>query len=144
MYTKNLEALDHIYGLFVTNQVALGLNGVWYGDDDFIPKYPAVICSAEGKDTELHSTRTFKVDFAVSIFVYHAELNASHRVRTRNDMILADAAVTLLHAHHTLDGNIVFGYVNREVPGLGNRPKGPGIVATRLSWTGESRAPFGG
>lgn len=140
MYATNLEALDHLYGLLVTNQTALGLKGVWYGDDDFIPKYPAVVCLAEGMDRSLHSTRSFKLDLIVSLYVFHAEMNATYRTRTRNDLMLVDAVRGVLHADYTLAGNIVFGFIQREQPGIGNRPKGPGIVSTSLTWTGESRA----
>lgn len=142
MYATPEEVLDHLYNLLVANKTSLGLGFVGYAEERLIPKYPAVQVAAEPLIRELHGTHQFKVTFNMSLWVYHAKLTDSHRVRTRNDLLTVTAIRNLLHANLTLGGNIIFGYVDSENPGVLASPKNDPVVGTRMTWTGTSVVPF--
>jgi len=74
--------------------------------------------------------------------VYHARLTDSHKVRTKNDLLLVTAIRTLLHSDFRLGGNIIFGYVDSENPGVLASPKNDAVVGSRMTWTGENVVPF--
>lgn len=142
MYTTPEEVLDGVYNLLVTNQVALGLGFIGYAEERLLPKYPAVQVSAEPLIRQLHATHQFLVTFNLSLWVYHAKLTDSHKVRTKNDLLTVTAIRNLLHSNFTLGGNIIFGYVDSENPGVLASQKNDPVVGTRMTWTGDNRVPF--
>lgn len=141
-YDAPEEIVDHIHNLLETNKVALGLAFVGYGDEDLIPTYPAAVVTASPLERELHATRQFQLVFRCNIWVYHAKMTEDHKTRTRNDMILASAIRGKLHEDKTFGGNLIFGYVESEDPGIITRPRREIVVATRLGWTGQSVVSF--
>jgi hypothetical protein len=144
MYTKNSEALDYIYNLLTTQKVALGLQSVWYADDEWAAPYPAAVCASGGLLRVPHSTQTFRVQLNITIFIMHANLATDHRTRTREDLQIAEAVSNLLHTDKSLGGNILTGtgIIVSETPGVTNRPKGQNVISTSLVWNGESRQQF--
>lgn len=144
MFTKNSEALDYIYNLLTAQKVALGLNSVWYGDDEWAAPYPAAVLTSGGLLREPHSTQTFAVRLTITIFIMHANLATDHRTRTREDLMLSEAVSTFLHSDKSLGGNIISGtgIIASETPGVTNRPKGQNVISTSLVWNGESRQQF--
>jgi hypothetical protein len=144
VFSHNSEALDYIHDLIDTNKATIGLESVWYGDEDFAAPYPAAVVMAGGITRDYVATRTFEVILQVTIFVIHADMSVSHKIRTRQDMLFAESVVDFLHTDYTLGSNVINGYVASETPGVINRAKGNGVVSTSLAWIGRSRAPFGG
>ena len=142
MYSTPEQVLDYLYNLLVANKVALGLGFVGYAEEKLITKYPAVQVSAEPLIRELHATHQFRVNFNMSLWVYHAKLTDSHKVRTKNDLLTVTAIRNLLHSNLTLGGNIIFGFVDSENPGVLASPKNDPVVGTRMTWTGNSVVPF--
>ena len=144
MFKSNLEALDYIHDWLETQKVTLGLNSVWYGDDEWAAPYPAAVVVAGGLLRVPHSTQNFRVQLTVTVFVMHANLSQSHKTRTRADLALATAVSDLLHSDKSLGGNILTGsgIVVSETPGVTNRPKGQNVISTSLVWNGESRQQF--
>jgi hypothetical protein len=141
-----LQVLDYLYERLDNNKVALGLRYVAYGDEQLLPHYPAAVLAAEKPlERRHHGTRQFHVTFGCDIFVFHANLSASHRVRTREDIELAQAVRKFVHDDFSLGGHIIFGYIEMESPGIVTRAigqKSEMVVTTRLSWTGENRVNF--
>lgn len=136
--------MDYIHDLLDANKTALGLQSVWYGDENFTAPYPAAVVAPGGLVRDLHATQTFALLLQVTIFVLHGDLSVSHKTRTRSDILLSDGVVGLLHSNYTFAGNIVYGFVRSETPGVLNRPKGTSVVSTSIAWAGESRQQFGG
>jgi hypothetical protein len=141
-YSVPEEVIDHIYNLLDTNKVTLGLGFVGYGDVDLIPEYPAAVVTGSPLDREIHATRQFKLTFRCNIWVYHAKMTDTHKSRTQDDLILASDIRGLIHQDKTFGGNLIFGYVENEDPGIMVRPRKEVVVGTRLGWTGESVVPF--
>jgi hypothetical protein len=141
-----LQVSQYLYNRINDNKVALGLRYVAYGDEQLLPEYPAAVVTTERPlRREFHGTRQFLVTFECDIFVLHANLAASHRIRTIEDIQLAEAIRKFLHSDFTLGGHIIFGYVDLEIPGIVTRvvgQKSAMIVTTRLSWTGQNRVNF--
>lgn len=150
-YHDEIEVMDYMKELLESNSGKLGINYVAYGEEKLIPEYPAVQIISGETTREIIVTHKFAVAFSIDIWVLHANLNASHRERTREDMILANAVKDLLDTNAKLPsagapaGNIIFGFVDSLVPGVLNRVVGAKtspVVTTRLSWRGESRQTF--
>lgn len=141
-YHTSLEVANFIYTKLTTNKTALGLKYIGFADEKLIPEYPAVIVSAGAKSREIEQTHKFTVRFTADLWILHANLNVGHKVRSQQDMALADAVTALLDSDPTLGGNIVFGYVDSETPGVMARSKGSAVISTRLSWMGVSRQTF--
>ena len=144
MFTKNSEALDYIYDLLTAQKTALGVQSVWYADDEWAAPYPAIVLAPGGLLRVPHSTQTFAVQLNITLFVMHANLSVDHKTRTQDDLHLAEAVSTLLHSDKSLGGNIIpgSGIVASETPGITNRPKGQNVISTSLVWSGESRQQF--
>jgi len=137
------QALDYIYALVNDNKESLGLKYVGYADERLLPHYPAAVVSFNTPvDRELVTTGTFNLNWQLQIIVYHARISASHKTRTREDMLLATAVRNLLHTDKSMGGGVIFGYVRSERPGVIADDKGRANVATVLTWTGDSRAPI--
>jgi hypothetical protein len=144
-YYDILQPFDHIVGLLDDNKAALGLRYIAQNDEELIPQYPAILVQTDSINRELHATRQFYVEFNLDLWIFHAELSVSTAVRSRKDIELATAVRKLLHDNNTLDGHIIFGYVNGEFPGISARVIQANmvtIVTTRLTWSGENRVPF--
>lgn len=144
MFTKNSEALDYIYNLLTAQKTALGVQSVWYADDEWAAPYPAIVLAPGGLLRVPYSTQTFQVQLTVTLFIMHANLSVDHKTRTRDDLLMAEAVSTLLHSDKSLGGNIISGtgFIASETPGVTNRPKGQNVVSTSLVWNGESRQQF--
>jgi hypothetical protein len=144
------EALDLISDLLRLNAGSLGINYVGYGDEELIPSYPAVVITPGVVDRKLHATHTFQVILLVSMWVYHARLTASRKIRTKEDLLLATGIVELLHtppnSHLGFDTsnnrNIIYGFVESEDPGTIMTRKNNAVIATRLSWMGTTQRRF--
>jgi len=127
----------------------LGLAYVTLGEETLIPEFPALFITAGQIDREIHATQQFKVTFHATVIVFHARLDIGHQQRTVEDMEIATAVVEFLHLpknRRLVDtsgaNKLIFSYVHREQPGYLEVGQGPMVVATQLSWAGESVVPF--
>lgn len=139
------EVVDFMYELFTSHSGDLGIKYVAYGDESLLPQYPALQLTSGIFHREIIATHKFALEFNVEMWLYHANLNESHRERTRTDMLLATAVKDLLDINATLDDNIIFGFVDGETPGVMSRTvggKSTAVVTTRISWRGEGRQTF--
>jgi hypothetical protein len=86
------------------------------------------------------------------MWIYHANLNASHKVRTREDLQLAAAIRNELHRAPMMEmraveddastKQIIQGWISAEDPAFIRRPAQSPVVATRLEWSGISQERF--
>lgn len=144
------EATDLIFDLLQVNAGSLGISYVGYGDEELIPSYPAVVLTPGVVDRKLHATHTFQVVLMVTMWVYHAKLTVSRKIRTKEDLLLATGIVELLHtppnSHLGFDAgntrNIIYGYVESEHPGTIMTRKRTPVIGTSLSWMGTTQRRF--
>jgi hypothetical protein len=121
------------------NGADLGLQKVWYGDDDeLIPETPAVLIVPSTKDRELTNTgHTTLNSFHFVLTVFHSRLTSSNVTRKECDA-LAEALEDHLHANKRLNGLLLHSHVQRSEYGVAAR----GTVlmkATRLTWIAQSQ-----
>lgn len=141
-YSRPEEVLNHFYNLFLAQKGMLGLAYIATQDEDIIPEYPALAITVGSLTREDHGTQRFLVTFNASFWIYHANLDATHRQRTLEDMELTTRVVRFLHLpnNRRLDGRLITGSgrVTEEVPGI----LGGKVVATRLAWVGQAQVLY--
>lgn len=140
MFTNPQEVMDYIKALLENSSIEFKYIG--YGDERLLPNYPAVVVDSGPFTRELHGTHTFLLHFIVTLWVYHANLSATHQVRTQEELELVKQITALLHEDMKFGGNIVFGHVASEAPGIFQRPKGDRAVGTRMTWLGTTQERF--
>lgn len=141
-FTRPEHALDFYKGMLDDHQGELGLGYVAYGDEDMLPRYPAVKVTAGPKLKEIHGTHKWMNYFTVNFWVYHAKMSTSHAARSKEDLELATAIVTLVHSDLTSSGGVIFGFIEREEPTLISRGKGAMVVGTQMLWAGRQVETF--
>jgi hypothetical protein len=147
-----LQVLDYIHDYVSDKAEQIGLSFVGYGEERLIPEYPAILISAGPVTRVVHGTHTFEITFIFEMWVYHAKLSDSHRVRTKDDLKLVKGIRDTMHGNLRLykdidqpiptDPQIVFGHISAEDPAFINRGKGEGVVGSRIEWTGISQSRF--
>jgi hypothetical protein len=136
------QVMDYLAERMETYKGDLGLEFIGYGDEQAVPRYPAIVIEGGPADRELHATQQFMVRWNILMWVYHARLSASHATRTKEDLELATRIVANLDHDFTLGGNVIFGFVASEAPTPINAGPSIVVVGTRLIWSGEARQSF--
>lgn len=90
-----------------TNKAALGLQDVFYGDQDRIPRTPAACVEPGEKRRELNGApRRTMVTFVIYILVYHNPVKTVEAIR--NDLTaLAELIETLIHSDAQMGDNVI-------------------------------------
>jgi hypothetical protein len=133
------DAADYVYQLLQDEGPTFGLENIEY-DARLVNGYPAAVIAPGRKNKVLHSTGFFRVGIEVTISVYHAQLNASHRVRTRDDLILCEMIEAALEVDQLNWGNrVTMAFVTDTVPGLITRNKGEQVIGTRMTVLVDTR-----
>lgn len=144
-YYDILQPFDYLFDLLDNNRASLGLRYVAQHNEELIPQYPAALLQTDRTDTQQHATGMFRKEFHVDIWVFHAELSSGQATRSRKDIELATEIRKLIHSKYTMDGHIVFGFIDGEFPGISSRVLGSNlttVLTTRLTWMGENRVPY--
>jgi len=144
------QVLDYVHEYIEDRSGELGLAFVGYGEERLIPEYPAILITAGPVLREIHGTHTFQMTFVLEMWIYHAKLSESHRIRTREDLLLVTAVRNAMHDNLRLfadyptniDPQIIFGHVSAEDPAFINRGRGEAVVGSRIMWTGLSQTRF--
>lgn len=150
MISSPEEAMDAITSLLEDNAGLLGIGYVGYGNERTIPSYPAVIVMPGVVDRTLHATHQFRIMLVVNMWVYHAKLSVSRKIRTREDLQLATGVRELLHEPQNMElrdengaKQVIWGYIDHEEPGtILTQGKQVPVIATRMSWLGMSVKTF--
>lgn len=142
-----IQVLDYLHNRIDNNKTELGLKYITYGDEQLLPEYPALVLTAERPtNTELHATRQYRRVFYADLWVFHARLSTSRRVRTREDIELARRLEVFLNADRTCDGHVIQCWVESMQPiviGTSvSSQKANAVIGTRLMWQGQNRVPY--
>lgn len=151
--TDSLEEVSGaIKSILDTNANALGLEDVFYGEEELIPRTPAASVDPNEKVRDLRETGYTVINtFSVFIVVYHAKLQGSGVTR-KETLALAEAVETLINADPTLnlgkvgEDRIVNGMCTSVQEGYAQRGKTI-MKASRITWEGFSKTrlqPQGG
>lgn len=115
----------------------LGLQDVYYGDQQKIPRTPCATVEA-GTQNNLLAGAPFRVEHDITTYIvlYIAKVT-SNQVSKREADLLSAAVTKRLHEDKTMGGLVVYGLVTRIEPGFAQR--GELMQAVRITWTGLSK-----
>jgi len=133
-----LAVEDALELLLKENADDLGLLQITRGDDELLPKTPAINIIAENKTRELANTGMMVLNtFQFYFMVFHS--NIRDQVATRRDCtLLAEAVEKVLHSDRQLGGLLIHSHVQSTSYGVANRGSEM-IRSNRLLWVGQSK-----
>ena len=137
--TPSLSVIaNKLFVKFNDNKIDLGLEDVYYGDQNRVPVTPALCIEPETKTNTLKSAfRTVNVEFKVYIIVYHSQV-ASPQDNRRNADALAEALETFVHADRDLGGLVTHCMIDEIASGY--ITKGTTLMrASRLTFSAISQ-----
>lgn len=129
---------QYIYDYLSDGRQMLGIEDVWDGDEQLIPRVPAV-CVIMGNYGRLLSGAPFRTDntFDIFLMMYHGQIQDS-QLNQRQCILRAEAVMDYLHLDKTMGGNVIHGYVTSIEPGavrLGTSL----MFVTRITWSGLTK-----
>jgi len=141
-----VQLVDYVYDKVDQNKGPLGIAYLGYGEELLIPEFPAALFLPGAVAREWHGTHTWNITLLIEIWVYHARLSDSHRVRTRDDMQLVASVRDLLHSDIRLrdvsgEPQCAGSWVNAEDPAFINR-RSDVVIGSRLEFTCISQQRF--
>lgn len=133
-----VEFNDALLTKLRTNQGALGINCLFYGDQDRIPGTPCVCLEPDVKSSSLKGApRRTQVNFVTYLLIYHSEVT-SPQDNLRSANVLAEQIETLIHADRTLGGLVIHCMVAATDSGY-VRKNNTLMRSSRLTVTAESQ-----
>lgn len=97
----------YIEAMLTAQQVALNVKDVFFGDQERIPRTPAICVEPGDKKREYNGApRRTQVDFTVYVIVYHYRIKDTQSIREENDL-LSEAIETQIHMDCRLGGYVV-------------------------------------
>jgi hypothetical protein len=141
-YTKSLDdCAQYFKDLLTTNQVALGINHVVYGNQTAILNFPVVIVEPVNAPKIRHNTQNiFLRTFRIYVWIAHSKMSDTRSARTKENILMAEAITAVMESDFTAGGRVVDGFVVNEEPvfGVVAAPTNTMVVGTRLTWEGDS------
>jgi len=115
---------------------------VYYGDEEKIPRTPAITVAGIAKTRELAGTGHQTLNsFEVVMTIFHAKYGSVQVNRQECDKF-AEEVEEFLHSDRRLGGELIHSFVSRVEPGYVAR--GEQILAgTRITWQGLSKTRLG-
>jgi hypothetical protein len=103
--SSSLYALtDYVFNLLVANKVAMGVQKVFYGDQNLIPASPILCVEADTKNIQPKGmTRTVSNEFRVYVLAYTAFIQSPDANRRAADQ-LAELVEAILNADSQCGG----------------------------------------
>lgn len=129
---------QYIYDLLTDNKQELGIEDVFDGDQELIPRTPA-ICVLIGDYGRELTGAPFRTDnaFTIYLMVYHAKIQ-DNQLNYRECNELAEAVMDLMHQNKTLGDNVIHGFVTSIEPGYVRQGRSLSYVS-RLTWYGLTK-----
>lgn len=121
-----------------TNMTALGLQDVWYGDQELLPRTPAA-CVAPGNKTREFQGATFRTlnTFETYILAYYGKIQDVQQ-NLHAATTLADAIETLVHSDLKLGGNVIYVLCTQNEPGMITKA-GALLMGARMTFQSMSK-----
>lgn len=138
-------ARDLIVKRIQDNNETLQLGFIGKDDERRLPEYPAVVVSVGEKSKEYHGTHTFNVRLTCTVWVYHANMEVGHAVRSDQDLILCEDIEDIIEfGQGKYDGAFISSYVESVQPGFAQprSQKSDIVVGSRLLWVALSQERF--
>jgi hypothetical protein len=108
---------DYVFNLLTTNQGTLGLEGLFYGDQNLIPVSPIACVEPDVKNVALKGmTREIQNEFRVYVLLYTAFVQSPDLNRRAADQ-LAESVGTVLNADAQCGGLVMHSMVEEIASG---------------------------
>jgi hypothetical protein len=134
---KQSILVQAIVDKMLSNSAALGIQDVFYGDQDILPRTPVITVQAGPVQKDLVQTGFTTMNTAhVFLTIYHGKIQDVQKNAKSADQ-LTEAVIDLLHLDKQLGGLVITGYVTTNEPGLADR--GGMLKANRITWQGISK-----
>lgn len=99
-----VNVADSLIGILDAAKKDLGIKDIWYGDQDRIPRSPAVCIETGEKKRRLKGApRMTSVELPVYLMVYHGALKAGSEGQRKENDRLAEAIETEIHKNANKD-----------------------------------------
>jgi hypothetical protein len=132
------QVSEALFTKFETNKASLGIEAVYYGDQNRLPVTPALCVEPDAKQNTLKSAlRVIAIEFKVYILIYHSSVTSPQDNRRAADA-LAEATETLIHADRTLGGLVTHCMVDEVASGYVTKNNSL-MRASRLSFSAISQ-----
>src|SRR4051812_41667019 len=129
---------EYIFNMLEINKGRLGLEAVYYGDQNKIPVTPAACVEPDEKPREYKGAqRMTRVSLHLYVLVYHSKVQSPQQNRRDAD-IMAESIETLIHADATLGGLVIDGMCTAVSSGYANRG-GTMMRASRIAYEAHSQ-----
>jgi hypothetical protein len=126
--------LNTIKGILDTNKVALGVQDVWLGDQNKLPRTPAICLEPGTKRRELDGLpRKTLVEASFFVLIYWGAVQ-DVQMNLTDSMTLAESVEAVLHADAQLGNTVIHSMVTESDPGFVMKA-GTLTRATRLTFT---------
>lgn len=139
MFLRTDEVVDYLTTILTPQASGWGINGVYEWDNNLTPNSPALVLIGQPRLREYVGAHNFKITFRVTMFVVNGNMNISKSARQSATEVMSDNIVAYLDANMNLGGNIVQGWVERDVGGTLELKRGNVWVGHRIDWVGEVR-----
>jgi hypothetical protein len=132
-----LSTTDYILAL-LQNNADLGLQDVWFGDQELVPRMPAATVEPTGVNSDMAGV-AFRLENRLGIIVtiYYGGIQ-DIQTSQRDSIAYTEKVVSALHADITMGGNVIHGYCEQVEHGVSVK-SGAMIYASRISWTGLTK-----
>lgn len=138
--TDRLDVLcEDVFSRLTASKVAIGLEDVWMGDQERVPRTPSAAVEPGPKSRDYNGApRRFLVTMDVYVMVYLEKVQAAS-TNVRASMKLTETVEEVLHANAQLGGLVIASYVYQNEPGFAERDKTM-FRASRITFRCTSQA----
>lgn len=127
-----------VFDAISAQKTVLGLEDVWMGDQERVPRTPCVAVEPGGKVREYSGVpRRFLITFEIYVLVYVERIQDTQK-NTRQSLKLSEEVEAVLHADETMGGIVISSHVSESNAGYVVR-SGTLLSAIRLTFRATSQ-----
>lgn len=142
-FSTTAQCVQYIKDKLDVNKTSLGLNAVFYGEEEVPNAFPCASVVAGPLDRRRHATSNqMQLLLRVQIYLLDERLTESYALRQKENLERVGGVRNLLHGDKTLGAapnqGVIDSLIAREVPGTMMFRQAPPMYGTRLDWEGRS------
>lgn len=134
------QVVDYMVTQMTPQLAGWGLKAVEKYENNLTPKTPALLVVGLPRNREFSGSHIYTIHFNIIMFVVSQNMMQTKSARQAEMEAIADQIITFWDGDRGLGGNIVQGWVSRDVGGeLTIKPSSTVWAGHRIEWTGEQR-----
>ena len=141
-FCDTTACIDYIATNVMPNVVppaGMTINAIYPYEVDAIPNFPSIAIVDMGLRRAYSGSHMFTLELNVRLVVMHGKLSDPAATRQQKELQLARSVTLALHRDRQLGGNIVQGWVAKDVQGTLASQDSGAIKCSFLDWIGEAR-----